>query len=237
MIILVPSYKRAGEVLTRRWLHDAVLCVHEFEYMEYRDKEGGEIVTMPDNIRGNMARIRNWMLDYGFSKDDHVVMMDDDIVKVGYRENGSPISVDEDYFMDFLKMGFEIASGAGSKLWGVNVNEANLFYYEWLPISVNVPVLGTLCCHIKNDLRYDESLSLNEDYDFFLQHCFKYRKVLRFDKWHYIAKHLDMAGGCAAYRTIDEEKYQSEIMIHKWGNNIVKYDFKKSTNPTLKVPF
>jgi hypothetical protein len=152
-------------------------------------------------------------------------------------EKGKQIEVKEDYFMDFLANGFEMANDIGAKLWGVNLQSDPMFYMEYNPININVPVLGTFCCHIKNELRYDERLGLNEDYDLFLQHCYKYRKVLRFDKWHYKARHLDMAGGCAAYRTIDEEKEQADIMIHKWGNSVVKYDFKKSTNPTLNVPF
>jgi hypothetical protein len=75
MKILVPTYKRAGNVLIRKWLTDAILCVHEFEYMQYRDKEGGEIVVIPDELRGNMAKIRNFMLNYGFAQDENIMMM------------------------------------------------------------------------------------------------------------------------------------------------------------------
>lgn len=237
MIILVPSYKRAGSVITRKWLCHSVLCVHESEAEAYQLLEMGKIAIMPDALKGNMSKVRNWMLDYGFERDNHVIMMDDDVTAVGYHEKGKQVKVDEDGFMEFLERGYGVAEELDVKLWGVNVQSDPMFYMQWAPVSLNVPVLGTLSCHIKHPLRYDERLSLNEDYDMFLQHCLQYRKVLRFDKWHYYAKHMDLAGGCAAYRNLTEEKIQADIMQKKWGKEVVRYNFKKSCNPILRVPF
>jgi len=237
MVILVPSYKRAGAVFIRKWLPSAVLCVHEFEAEDYKLMEAGKLAIIPDALRGNMSRVRNWMLEYGFERDEHVVMMDDDVTAVGYHEQAEQVKVDESRFMEFLARGYQVADDLGVKLWGVNVQSDSMFYMQWAPISLNVPVLGTLSCHLRHPLKYDERLSLNEDYDMFLQQCEKYRKVLRFDKWHYYAKHMDLAGGCAAYRNLTEEKIQADLMQKKWGKEIVRYNFKKSCNPIVRVPF
>ena len=51
-----------------------------------------------------------------------------------------------------------------------------------------------------------------------------------------IAGHLKDKGGCGAYRILEEEKKQAELMIKKWGNKVVKYDFSKSTNPRINIP-
>lgn len=237
MIILVPSYKRAGEVKTRKWLKNCVLCVHEFEAEAYREREGGEIAVIPDSLRGNMARVRNWMLDYGFARDPWVVMMDDDIKCVGYHERGQRIAVDEDYFFEFLADGYQMCEQLGARLWGVNVQDDPKFYNAFRPICVNVPILGPLSCHVQHPLRYDERLSLNEDYDMFLQQVHKYRVTLRFDKWFYMAAHLvGQKGGCTVYRNMAEERRQAEIMVRKWGSTVVRYS-EGDLNPIVKVPF
>lgn len=76
MNIYVPSYKRSDNVLIRSWLKDCILCVHEFEAKEYEQKQGN-ILVMPDSIRGNMAKVRNWILDNAIGNE--FVMMDDDV--------------------------------------------------------------------------------------------------------------------------------------------------------------
>jgi len=63
----------------------------------------------------------------------------------------------------------------------------------------------------------------------------KYHKVLRWNKFHYRAGHLKAAGGCGAYRSLKREKEQAEIMVKKWGKDVVRYDFERSTNPVLYV--
>ena len=144
--------------------------------------------------------------------------------------------------MDFLVNGFIMAEDLGTPLWGVNLQSDPKFYREYSPFSFLSPVLAPFCCHIIDDtvrrrIRYDERLGLNEDYDFFLQVIRIYHKVLRFNKYYYKADHLTVQGGCGAHRTLGEELRQAEIMIKKWGPKVVTYDFNKSTNPRIRVPF
>mgnify|MGYP006405088309 FL=1 len=63
MKIYVPSYKRAGDVLTRKVIPDSILAIHEFEKDDYKKKEGGELLIIPDDLRGNIAKVRNFILD------------------------------------------------------------------------------------------------------------------------------------------------------------------------------
>lgn len=237
MIILVPSYKRPGNVATRAIFPDSVLCVHEFEAEQYKEMSGGSIAVIPDDLRGNMAKVRNWMLRYGFEQDDEVIMCDDDIKSFDTMFDCTTTRMSEEYVREMLQNGFRMARELGTRLWGINVQNDPRFYNTWKPIGLTLPVLGTFCGHIKHSIYYDERLSLNEDYDFFLQVLRKYRKVLRLDMFAYQADHLKKKGGCGAYRTMAEERAQAEIMIKKWGDKIVRYDKKgKDPNPILRSP-
>lgn len=236
-IYLSPSYKRAGMVTSRAVSPAVTLCVHRAQAEGYGLLEGEPIHTLSNSSIGNMAKVRNEMLEYGFSKSDRVVMFDDDVSEFRYIEQVRPWKMEPEEVGEFIIKGFLVAEELGVKLWGVNLQADPKFYREYSPFSFLSPILGTFSCHIENDLRYDERLGFNEDYDLFLQHIYRYHKVLRFNKYHYMARHLMGKGGCGAYRVLEEEKNQAQIMINKWGRDVVSYDFRRSTNPIIRVPY
>lgn len=238
MKIYVPSWSRAGEVTTRKWLSDCILVVAESQAAEYRTREGGNILVVPDSIQGHGKLIvQNYILDHGYDDSQEIVMLDDDMEYVAYREKGKAFKLDEDGFLYFLTNGFRMCKELGAYLWGVNVQSDPMFYMEFAPFSLTTPILGPFTCHIKNDLRYDEKAGLKEDYDFFLQHMKKHRKALRFDKYHYKVKHFENDGGCMGQRALWKEQRDGEYLQNKWGKKIVRFDWKKSVNPILNVPF
>ena len=234
MKIVVPSYKRAGNVLTRKVFPDSILAVHEFEADIYKDKNGGSILIIPDTLKGNIARVRNYILDN--IDDNRIIMADDDIRAFGYHENGKQNILDRDRLLSFIDNGYEMCKELNAHLWGINLQSDPMFYHEFQPITLLGVVLGTFSCHYKPTLRYDDNLYLNEDYDYFLKNILKYRKVLRFKKYYYIADHLDMKGGCGAYRLKDTEIEQALIMQKRWGSKVFRFDINKSTNGRIRVP-
>jgi hypothetical protein len=234
MKVFIPSYKRAGKVKTRETIGGGILAVHECESEEYGDKEGGEMFFIPDELKGNIARVRNFILDY--ADDDDIVMMDDDISEIGFHEELVQNKMSPEKINQFLINGYEMAKELGVSLWGVNLQSDPKFYREYSPISLLAPILGTLSCHVSPKLRYDEELYLNEDYDFFLKTIRKYRKTIRFNKYYYIADHLKSSGGCGAYRLKDFEIEQGEVMQKRWGSKVFKFDINKSTNGAIHVP-
>lgn len=241
MIFYCPSYKRAGMVKTRKLFPDAVLVVNENERDEYLEKEGGEILAHPDNIRGNMSKVRNFILDK--AEDEEIIMMDDDILDFHYVEFSREKNSYQNYILEIssllelIENGFEMARELKTPLWGINVQTDPRFYREYSPVSLKSVILGTFSAHrlIDRSLRYDVRLGLKEDYDFFLQVMYKHRKVLRFNKYSYRCRHIDLEGGCSSYRMLDEEKKQAELLQDKWGKKIVKYDVRRSLNPILKI--
>ncbi len=232
--VFIPSYKRAGKVESRKVIKGSIIACHNFEEKEYREKEGGEILVIPDELRGNIAKVRNYILDNANCK--RIVMMDDDISAIGYNEQLERHDFNEDQVLSFLTNGFVMADDLGVSLWGINLQCDPKFYREYSPISLLGVILGTFSCHYKPVLRYDENLFLNEDYDFFLKTIKKYRKALRFNKYFYQADHITKKGGCAAYRMKDTEIQQALIMQRRWGKRVFKFDIKRSTNGQLFIP-
>jgi len=236
--IITPSYKRAGSIKTWNIFGESlIIAVHEFEQGDYREAyPGNEIMVLPDGTRGNMAKVRNYIRDNCETR--YLVMVDDDIQEIGYHQQMKRIKMDLPQIKNMLQRGYLMAEDMGIILWGVNVQADPLFYRQYTPLCFLSPVLGPFSCHILGDdgVRYDEELGLNEDYDFCLQVLRKYHKILRFNKYYYLADHIVAAGGCGAYRLMGEEVRQAEIMIKKWGESVVRYDFSRSTNPRINVP-
>ena len=235
--IITPSYKRAGNVKAIELFQDKlIIACHEFEAEEYQKAyPENEIMVLPDNTRKNMGKVRNYI--YKNCRTKYLLMIDDDVERIGYIEKCKQIKMNREQMFQFIRNGFRMCEEAETCLWGINLQSDPKFYREFAPFSFLSPVLGPFSGHIiDKELSYDERLGLNEDYDFALQVLRKYHKILRFNKFHYFAGHLTQKGGCGAYRIMEEERKQAEIMIKKWGNKVVKYDFQKSTNPKLNVP-
>jgi len=240
MLIVSPSYKRANDVKIKTWLPDVTLAVHEFEVAEYKKTYGDNILVLPDETRGNMAKVRQAILD-SVPSGEWVCMMDDDIQEVGYFGKsiglGNHETYDTEQFMEFMDKGTMMAEEVGTTLWGINVSYDPRFYREYTPLSFSSPVLGTFCVQKKvKGIQYDARLGLKEDYDIFLQHLHRNHKVLRFNSHYYIAGHLTVQGGCGAYRVMEEEEKQMGILQKKWGKGVVRSNLPKSTNPRIKSP-
>ncbi len=237
--IFCPSYKRPHDVRTAKVIgaESLILCVQDFEAEAYEKAHpNNTIMALPDSVRGNMAKIRNHIRDNADA--DRFVMMDDDVNWFGYHEQCKRIKMDWPHIQEMLENGFDMAEELGTVLWGVNLVDAPRCYRQYSPISFLSPVLGPFSCHLGHDadLRYDERLGLNEDYDYAIQVMRKYRKLLRFNKYFYVCEHLDQPGGCATHRSMDKEKAQAEIMIQKWGPGLISYKMDHSPNPRINCP-
>lgn len=237
-----PSYKRP-KVETLDYLPMCKVWVDNKEYDDYiKINKGFEknIISVPDGIQGNVSRIRNYILDKEFENGaDVVVLVDDDMKGIYHFENENGYAytrklVKTEDFLNFVEDYTELCKGFGFKLWGVNCNQDCLSYRHATPFSTVSVILGPFCCHLKNDIRYDEKLPLKEDYDLFIQHCEKNRGVLRVNKYHYDCKQSKQAGGCATYRNYEREIEQLNLLQKKWGKRIVKIDSAINSNAKKK---
>lgn len=223
--------------------------VDEGEHAEYvaANHEGADIVAVPAGVQGNVARIRNYILEKEFEGGaDGVVIVDDDLQGVfrwqavgtfGYEAK----KLTEPELLEFLAHSFEMCEEWGYKLWGLNCGKQDKkSYLQYKPFSTVGFVGGPFSGHLRNPIRYDEKLPLKEDYDLTLQHLNRYRGALRFNMYFYMCKQSENAGGCAQMRNIARERQQFEALQRKWGEGIIRHDNSSKKefdyNPLLKVP-
>lgn len=233
-----PSYKRP-KVETLDYISTCKVWVAEREYNEYIMANPGHednIIAVPNEVQGNLCRIRNYILDKELKDNDVVLLIDDDLSSVAHFEpigrfgyNDIICTEEELYIM--LQEYSELCKEFGFKFWGVNCNYDKLSYRHSTPFSTVSYIGGPFQVFLQgNDLRYDERLPLKEDYDMTLQNCNKYRGCLRVNKYHYDCKQSKQKGGCASYRNYEREKEQLELLQKKWGKSIVHIDMGKNSN-------
>lgn len=239
--VAIPSYKRANDCQTAKWISRAIIFCHKFEADEYRKHNKNKIVVIPDELAGKgMAVIRNFILDN--TKADQVIMLDDDIKQFGYYEKLELHLMTEQEIYDIFENMFRMTREAGTKLFGVNLQSDKKFYREYSPLSLSSVILGPCMGIIKDDeIRFDERLGLKEDYDYSIQVLRKFRKILRFNKYHYVSAHIKKKGGCASYRTMRKEEEQAKLFQKKWGRSVVQIKRKTqggnlSINPVVHCP-
>ena len=236
--INVPSYKRAGNMETWNLLPGAKFWVHEFEAKQYRKAHKGiKIGVIPDKLKGNIARVRNFIMRSQPKNIDACLIVDDDIHYFGYWQNRDIIRLtDEAVIMDMILRYSFLARELRVKLWGINVNSDKQVYREYTPFSMLSYVSASFSCFMKgNAIFYDERFSLKEDYDMTLAQCNRYRKILRINKYFYQKKGAEQIGGCSTYRNVDKEMKQINLLQKKWGVDLVRHDENTRSHSSTKV--
>jgi hypothetical protein len=198
-----------------------------------------EIIGIPSGATRDIVSTRNWILSN--VEADRILMVDDDLKHIqrilpDAKRSIKRLNVDEIH--ELCLNGFQMAEDCSSGIWGINPTDSRKCYQQARPLSFSNVVLGPFLGILDKELRFDERITLKEDYDFFLQHLNAHRKVLRFNYFNYIADHQKLPGGCQDYRTEDLERVNFEIFQKKWGSKIVAENFKNkgSINPIIKRP-
>ena len=244
MKILAPSYKRADGVKTHKIIPDVIYCVAQFEAEEYT-RRGYNVYVMPDEVQGNISRVRNWMLDTHI-QDGKGLIVDDDIeaFKTWSWKDGRcrPVKIKDIH--EFIEHGFNLAEQFGVRLWGLNILGDKGSYREYTPFSLNNPLSAAFMGFLNNPLRFDERIPLKEDYDYSINNAHVFRKLLRINYAYMVKKDHGNKGGCADYRTLTREKEQLDILQRKWGSRIVRTDTTQrgkkikgyDINPIIRIP-
>jgi glycosyltransferase involved in cell wall biosynthesis len=255
-LLVCPSYKRPGRVETRRLFPNIEVWVAESEAEAYRAESPTiNLKTMPDKVQGNIARVRNWILDRADA--DAVCIVDDDLQYIGCFQADVLSKIENEAMMRaFLCKYTQMAIDLETPLWGININMDKQCYREYTPFSFTSVVLAPFMVHISPVLRFDETIPLKEDYDFCIQTLNRYRKILRVNRFHYVARQgastqsgMKQAGGCAEMRSVDEERRQLGLLRKKWGDKIVQLDPMENSrshksqkekrfdiNPVIRIP-
>jgi len=105
----------------------------------------------------------------------------------------------------------------GAKLGGVYCTQNEGQAMNSQAVSEEAFILGDLMViDPESTPRFDEKMSLKEDYDLTAQHLHLYGNVLRSNRVVIQAQHYTNAGGAVADRTAVKEQYNIAVMRHKW---------------------
>lgn len=239
--IYSPSYKRADVCKTHKYIPSVTYVVRESEAEDYKSVHEN-LWIVPDSAQGNVARIRNYILDN--APEDNIVFMDDDIKNFGRFNGNELMKLDNEGVLNMIQEGFQLAEDLNTCYWGINLLQDKGAYREYTPFGTCQMILGPFCGHRKNPFRYDEKIYLKEDYDMSLQVLNKYRKTLRLNMYHYVCDQATLKGGCADARSVAREMEHILMLQKKWGTDIVKFDTSNKSkknktfdiNPIIKVP-
>ena len=234
--VCIPSYRRP-KVKTLEYLPFASVYVDVGEYDEYKkENPDADIISCPEGIQGSVSRVRNYIITKELKNNDVVVMLDDDMSGLYFWEAKKSHKIPTDMFLAVVAKYSLIAKEFGAYFWGVNINQDKQVYREYTPFSTTSFVGGPFQCFLKgNNCLYDEALPLKEDYDMTLQQLNKNRVVLRVNKFFYMVKQAEQAGGCAVYRNFDAEMLQLKLLQKKWGKQIVKIDNNERSHNLKKT--
>lgn len=239
--IFAPSYRRPEKSITQTIYPFVKLVVMESESEEYI-KNGNDIVVCPDSAQGNVSRVRNWILDNLFDDETEcIVIIDDDCRGIGLFREQKKVILNGPTLLEWCELQTILCKDLGYLHWGVNCIPDKGAYHEHKPMGWKQYIGSPFSAHLKgSECRYDENLSLKEDYDMTLQHLQMYGGVLRLNYAFYDVKQAEQTGGCASYRNLNEEKRQFWALQKKWGKDIVQRDKKSKRsfdfNPVLKIP-
>lgn len=166
---------------------------------------------------GGLIDSRNAALDMCFNEGKICVQLSDDLKKVITNKNFNQLcEVDIDFAIKDMVDVFNKVNGV--YLMGVPPT-SNYFFAKKL-VAKNNFCIGDLLFVKPNELRFDRSLTLKEDYDYTLQHLKRYKNCFRYQKYLFEFEHYKNKGGAVDYRTDKEEKKNISILFNKWGDKI-----------------
>jgi hypothetical protein len=166
---------------------------------------------------GTLMQSRNAALDMAFNENKICVQLSDDLKKVTTNKNFTlKKQVDVDFAIrELIKVFMKVE---GVYLMGIPPT-SNDFFAKSL-ISKNTFCIGDMLFIKPNDLRFDTSLTLKEDYDYTLQHLEKFNNTFRYQKFLFEFEHYKNKGGAVDYRTEKEEQKNILLLFQKWGDKI-----------------
>lgn len=235
-----PSYKRPEKSITQSLYPFVKLVVKESEADDYIKNEN-DIIICPDEIQGNISRVRNWIKNELMQDNDAIIMVDDDNKGIGRWENQKYKIFNADELFEFCESLTILCNDFGYYSFGLNCVIDKGAYREHSPFSttkfIGAPFHGIMK---GNECIYDEEIPLKEDYDWTLQNLKKYKGLLRCNFASYNVKQAEQKGGCSSMRNLKEEERQFILLQKKWGSKIIQQDKKSKRsfdfNPILKSP-
>ena len=213
----IVSHKRSDNVEKMQNLigNDVVWYVGKDEKKDYLDAGAKKVIES-----GALCHSRNMVLNDA-KKFDYSVQFSDDLKRLekvsvlGSKKIKKEITVYE-----VLKEMINQMEKYDMYLGAVSPTNNEFYFSETRPIGFRHFCLGDLHLIRKCDLKFDESLTLKEDYDYTLQHIKKFGGVCRLNYILPTFTHRVNKGGAVAVRTEALEQENIKLLKKKWGSLI-----------------
>lgn len=170
---------------------------------------------------GGLCESRNVILDVAQAQGaDAAVELSDDlrVIKLAVdkdNKNSKVISFD-----DAVAIMISACEGLGAKMAGTAPTNNAFFFNPNKPYHTRAFIVGDFITVLDTDLRFDQNLKLKEDYDYTLQHIYKYGSVARCNALLPSFLHRTNAGGACAYRNEKREQKAIRYLKAKWPSHI-----------------
>lgn len=178
---------------------------------------------------GKLVESRNFALQHAYVNGMYCVQLSDDIKRARLNANfGNKTDVDLDEAITEL---LKIAQESKYNLIGIPPT-GNDFFAKSKTVT-NAFCIGDLFVAKPTLIRFDENLTLKEDYDYTLQHISN-GGVMRYQKFIFEFSHYTNKGGAVEYRDEEEETRNIEYLKSKWGDTI-RDNPKRKNEILLKI--
>ena len=224
--IFIPSYNRSELVRTYEYLGTGHIIVPESQKKDYRKRYGDAVISIPDSQDGTVSRKKKNTLDLinTKSKDGIGWLIDDDLVSIIRKKENRKLNGEE--ALEKLEELYILMKDGEFTYSGFDYSGDNLKLKDMTPFSFNKIFFGAVLIDTKDKLRHDESFTICEDVDFYLQKLNNARKVLKDNQ--YFAKFYGEDGGkdSVIQYNRDMQKEFAKKLNHKWGYNAMVWKGK-----------
>lgn len=186
---------------------------------------------------GPLCRSRNAALDCAAESNAACIELSDDLTKVQIAVQGAKKLVAQDVpFATAVSMVLEGMARVGAHLGGAAPTSNPFYGNVEKPINLAGFVVGDfIIVSAGCSLRFEESMTLKEDYDYTLQHFCAYGRVARRDDVMMSFLHRKNKGGAVAVRTAELEQQNISYLKARWGSFIVDNP-RRPNEVLLKLP-
>jgi hypothetical protein len=220
--VVIPSYRRAGNVKTIKVVSPCIICVPESELQSYKECYPNiEIVPHPDSIIG-LALKRQWIYDHF----GDIFMLDDDISMarrlwpMSGTKKATELTPDEAYAA--IQWCGNTARLCGCYLFGFNKVPNPIIYDPFRPIMLSGYVTGCAIGLLRGSrITYSAESIAVEDFYVAGLNAYYHRKAFLDLRFNFVQEEtFKRAGGLGFYRTIDTEKNDTLFLRRLFGEAI-----------------
>ena len=234
----VVSSNRPESVKPMQELVEAASWYVPPSQVSFYKRAGAFRVVGTSDVMPNIVAGRNQILEEAFSRSLVAVQSDDDFVSSKYMLNvdqkghyGVPIPFKDAVFAVVSRL-------LDSPFCLAGVSASGNPYYTTKSkkrVSCHVFIVASLMAIKPNPLRFDPLIVLKEDYDFTVQHLYRFGGVVRCEDVLLTYKHYSNPGGCNYHRTPELERRVIGILRSKWGSLIKPHPRRGSTEILLDL--